>query len=233
MEGMEVDESWPIEARLAVCSPCDISFSRTPQPLTPIMIISAVRFIWLRGMAIWFMAVHMERVVGDERTHSDHPFNPPCITPNWVVGVIGPYDCDSLNNASLDTRSHLIITNACGLDNDICLLLFYNQPRTLTYDTGGRRDGIHRFIHSRRVLAIKSTPSMAYLALFEAIDAYHGSPNSEVNGLMPSSHLTFHPKVKLFRRKQGATSAEALAHQEVKGRSKPFVVNYESDIAST
>eukprot|EP00965_Chrysotila_dentata_P040907 1355715-Pleurochrysis_carterae.AAC.2 len=99
------------------------------------------RSIWIRGMAISFMAIHMGRVIGgtlkrfwpstvnygslctriyhsvctplsvlshflfaDERTHYEQPFNPLFITHYWVVGVIRPYDCDSLINASSDTR---------------------------------------------------------------------------------------------------------------------------------
>eukprot|EP00965_Chrysotila_dentata_P187029 6171880-Pleurochrysis_carterae.AAC.1 len=84
-----------------------------------------------------------------ERTHHGQLFDPLIHDPYWVEGVIGPYDYDSFLNASLYTHSHrTIIADACGLDNHhIYLLLFGDQPRTSTYTTGGRRDGINSLIH--------------------------------------------------------------------------------------
>eukprot|EP00965_Chrysotila_dentata_P206378 6183500-Pleurochrysis_carterae.AAC.3 len=73
--------------------------------------------------------------------------NPPPIDyPYWVEGIIGPYNYGSfLINASLYTHSHLIIiADACGLDNNIYLLLFGDQPLTSTYSTGDRRMALIR-----------------------------------------------------------------------------------------
>eukprot|EP00965_Chrysotila_dentata_P120506 3985101-Pleurochrysis_carterae.AAC.1 len=61
----------------------------------------------------------------------------PIHDPYWVEGIIGPCYYDSFRNASFYTHSHLIIIfDACGLDNDIYLLLFGDQARTSTYSTG-------------------------------------------------------------------------------------------------
>eukprot|EP00965_Chrysotila_dentata_P001384 45289-Pleurochrysis_carterae.AAC.1 len=56
-----LDEPCPTEALLAVYSPCDIPSSLTPNYQAPIMNISAVCFIRIRGMAVSFMTTHMGR----------------------------------------------------------------------------------------------------------------------------------------------------------------------------
>eukprot|EP00965_Chrysotila_dentata_P218335 6190526-Pleurochrysis_carterae.AAC.2 len=177
--GTIVDEPCPIEARLAVYSPCGISSSLMSKPLTPGHDNNSGPFYmdprygyFVSGQSCGVYYGRKRTVYGSlctriyhsvraplsvlsyflfaERTHYEHPFNTPFITPYWVVGMIGPYDGDSLPDASPNTRSHFRITNACG-----------------------------------RVLAGKSIPSMADLAVnvchahFQAIDACHGLPHSE------------------------------------------------------
>eukprot|EP00965_Chrysotila_dentata_P199336 6179318-Pleurochrysis_carterae.AAC.1 len=202
--GTIVDEPRTTEARFAAYSPCDISSCPNLQP--PIMIISAVHSIWIRCMAILFMAIHTGRLLGGKgktvyeslctriycsvrtllsvlsyflfvlRSHYQHPFNHPFFNPYWLEVASEPYDCDSLIIASFDTCSPFIIINACGLDNEMCLLLFCDHQRSSTYGTRGRRNDITPSIHIRRVLTGKFTSSMEYLAinacygLFQYID---------------------------------------------------------------
>eukprot|EP00965_Chrysotila_dentata_P161712 5341098-Pleurochrysis_carterae.AAC.7 len=103
--------------------------------------------------------------------------------------MIGPYDCNSLINTSFDTRSHFIVIDAGGLDNDNYLLFFGDYPRPSTYGTGNRWSGLNSLIRIRLVLPERSTPIVAHLAvkachgLFQAIEKSKGESKTYGAGI--------------------------------------------------
>eukprot|EP00965_Chrysotila_dentata_P190161 6173714-Pleurochrysis_carterae.AAC.1 len=67
MGGKIAGEPCPTEDRIAVYYPCDISSSLRPNFQPQILIVLAVRFRWIRGIAISFMAIHMGHANGEEK----------------------------------------------------------------------------------------------------------------------------------------------------------------------
>eukprot|EP00965_Chrysotila_dentata_P099172 3279276-Pleurochrysis_carterae.AAC.1 len=117
MGGTIVDEPCPTEARLAVYFSCKISSSESLSKHPTLdyeyiggpFCMDSLHGYFVHGNS--YGACYRwkgRRSVLITRTLFNHPF----ITFYKEERVVGPYDCDSLVNASLDTRTHITIITA-------------------------------------------------------------------------------------------------------------------------